>query len=97
MMTQCCLTACRDRSLRCHNLHPGPPQARETATGLAIGIPVAIFSVRHVKSQPNEITRVNLPVMVIALGVLAHAAAIAGMIPARCAASIDPVRGLRIN
>jgi macrolide transport system ATP-binding/permease protein len=96
-MTQCCLSACRVRSLRCHNLHSGPPQARETATGLAIGIPVAIFSVHHVKSQPNEVTRVNLPVMVIALGELAHAGAIAGMIPARSAASIDPVRALRMD
>jgi len=65
--------------------------------GLAIGIPVAIFCVRYVKSQLYEITSVNVPVMAIAIGVLLLAAAIAGIIPARRAASIDPVRALRID
>jgi macrolide transport system ATP-binding/permease protein len=65
--------------------------------GLAIGIPVAIFCVRYVKSQLYEITSVNVPVMAIAIGVLLLAAAVAGIIPARRAASIDPVRALRID
>ena len=65
--------------------------------GLAIGIPVAIFCVRYVKSQLYEITSVNVPVMIIAIGVLVLTAAIAGIIPARRAASIDPVRALRIE
>jgi ABC-type antimicrobial peptide transport system permease subunit len=69
----------------------------QTAAGLAIGIPVAIFCVRYVKSQLYEITSVNVPVMVIAIGVLVLAAAIAGFVPARRAASIDPVRALRID
>jgi predicted permease len=69
----------------------------QTAAGLAIGIPVAIFCVRYVKSQLFEITGVNVPVMTIAIGVLVLAAAIAGIIPARRAASIDPVRALRIE
>src|SRR5579859_6507686 len=69
----------------------------QAVTGLAIGIPVAIFCVRYVKSQLYEITNVNVPVMAIAIGVLALAAAIAGIIPARRAASIDPVRALRIE
>jgi macrolide transport system ATP-binding/permease protein len=69
----------------------------QAVTGLAIGIPVAIFCVRFVKSQLFEITSVNVPVMAIAIGVLALAAAIAGIIPARRAASIDPVRALRIE
>jgi macrolide transport system ATP-binding/permease protein len=69
----------------------------QAITGLVIGIPVAIFCVRYVKSQLYEITSVSMPVMAIAVGVLALAAAIAGIIPARRAASIDPVKALRIE
>jgi predicted permease len=69
----------------------------QAVAGLAIGIPVAIFCVRYVKSQLYEITRVNVPVMTISIGVLVLAAAISGIIPARRAASIDPVRALRIE
>ena len=65
--------------------------------GLAIGIPVAIFCVRYVKSQLYEITSVNTSVMAGAIGVLALAACIAGIIPARRAASINPVQALRIE
>jgi macrolide transport system ATP-binding/permease protein len=58
---------------------------------------VAIFCVRYVKSQLYETTSVNVPVMTMAVGVLLLTAAIAGLIPARRAASIDPVRALRIE
>jgi predicted permease len=65
--------------------------------GLAIGTPVAIFCVRYVKSQLFEITSVNTTVMAGAIVVLALAACIAGMIPARRAASINPVQALRVE
>jgi len=69
----------------------------QAVTGLAIGIPVAIFCVRYVKSQLYEITSVNVTVMAIAIGVLGLAAAIAGIIPARRAASIDPYEPCALN
>jgi ABC-type antimicrobial peptide transport system permease subunit len=69
----------------------------QAAIGLAIGIPVAIFCVRYVKSQLYEITSVNPQVMAGAILVLSAAAAVAGLLPARRAASIDPVQALRIE
>jgi predicted permease len=69
----------------------------QAVVGLAIGIPVAIFCVRYVKSQLYEITSMNVPVLIVSVAVLVLAAAIAGIIPARRAASIDPVRALRIE
>jgi len=65
--------------------------------GLAIGIPVAMFCVRYVKSQLFDVTTVSVLLMAIAIGVLVLAAAISGIIPAQRAASIDPVRALRIE
>jgi ABC-type antimicrobial peptide transport system permease subunit len=49
------------------------------------------------KSQLYDVTTVNIPIMIVAIGVLVFAAAIAGIIPAQHAASIDPVRALRIE
>jgi ABC-type lipoprotein release transport system permease subunit len=53
--------------------------------------------VRFVKAQLYEITSVNFILLAAAVGTLAVAAAIAGIIPARRAASIDPVRALRME
>jgi macrolide transport system ATP-binding/permease protein len=69
----------------------------QAVIGLAIGVPIAILCVRYVKSQLYEITRVNTGVMVGAICVLTVAAAIAGLIPARRAASINPVKALRVE
>ena len=67
----------------------------QALVGLAIGAPVAMLCVRFVKSQLYEITSVNLTVMAGAVVTLGVAAAIASIIPAKRAASIDPVRALR--
>jgi macrolide transport system ATP-binding/permease protein len=67
----------------------------QTVLGLAIGIPIALLSVRFVKSQLYEITSADSQVMLVAIATLAIAACVAGFIPARRAASIDPVKALR--
>ena len=73
------------------------PAMLQAFAGLAVGIPVAIFCVRYVKSQLYDITTVNVPVMAISIAVLALAATVAGLIPAQRAASTDPVKALRVE
>jgi macrolide transport system ATP-binding/permease protein len=65
--------------------------------GLIVGVPVAMLCVRYVKAQLYEIASVDLGVMAVAIVVLVVAACIAGMIPARRAASINPVQALRVE
>ena len=69
----------------------------QTLLGLAIGIPVALVCVRFVKAQLYEITNADANVMAVAIVTLAVAACIAGLIPARRAASIDPMQALRVE
>jgi macrolide transport system ATP-binding/permease protein len=63
--------------------------------GLAIGIPIALVCVRFVKSQLYEITGADPNIVLGAIAVVTAAACIAGIIPARRAASIDPMQALR--
>jgi macrolide transport system ATP-binding/permease protein len=70
---------------------------QQALLGLLIGAPVAMFCVRYIKSQLYGITSVNFTVMVAAAATLAVSAAIAGIIPARRAASINPVEALRVG
>jgi ABC-type antimicrobial peptide transport system permease subunit len=67
----------------------------QTALGLVIGIPVAVLCVRFVKAELYEITSADPAVLTGAVAALAVAAFIAGIVPARRAASIDPARALR--
>jgi macrolide transport system ATP-binding/permease protein len=69
----------------------------QTALGLAIGVPVAMACVRFVKAQLYEIASVNAEVMAFATLTLAAAACIAAIVPARRAASIDPVQAHRME
>jgi predicted permease len=69
--------------------------ALQVGTGLALGVPVAMLSVRFVKSQLYEITSAGAGVMIFATITLAVAACIASIIPARRAASIEPMQALR--
>lgn len=63
--------------------------------GLAIGLPVALLCVRFVKTQLYEVTGVDVSVMMTAILALAMASSLAGLIPARRAASTDPAQTLR--
>jgi predicted permease len=68
----------------------------QAAIGLAvIGIPVAWFCVRYIESQLYESKGMSLAVLGIATLTLATAAAAAGLIPARRAASTNPSQALR--
>jgi len=63
--------------------------------GIAIGIPVAYALSRYVESQLYGVKPTDLATGLSALAVLASVAALSGFVPARRAASIDPLRALR--
>ena len=63
--------------------------------GLAIGVPVAYYGVTLVRSQLYELKTVSGGALAMAVGTLLAAACVAGLIPARRAASVDPARALR--
>jgi macrolide transport system ATP-binding/permease protein len=67
----------------------------QTAIGLAMGVPVAFYEVTLVKPQLYEMSTVSGGALAVAVGTLLAAACIAGSIPARRAASIDPAQALR--
>jgi ABC-type antimicrobial peptide transport system permease subunit len=67
----------------------------QTLLGLAIGVPIAYYCVRFVKSQLYEMDSVSASAMAVAVVTLLTAAFLAGLIPARRAASIEPAQALR--
>ncbi len=67
----------------------------QAAIGLAIGVPVALLSARLLKSQLYGVEGGDAFVLTGAVLTLVLAAALAGLIPARRAASIDPMTALR--
>jgi predicted permease len=67
----------------------------QAAIGLAIGLPVALLSVRFVQTQLYAVEGHDPVVLAIATLALAISALIAGLIPARRAASTDPMQALR--
>ncbi len=71
--------------------------ALQSLIGLALGVPVALLCVRFVKSQLYEITSVSPLVLAAAIGTLGLAACVAAILPARRAATINPVTALRIE
>jgi predicted permease len=63
--------------------------------GLGIGLAVAMLCVRGIESQLYEMKGVDAEVLAGALVTLIVAALLAGLLPARRAASIEPARALR--
>ena len=68
---------------------------RQVALGLAIGIPLALLSGWLISSQLFEVKGHDPLALGLAAVLLAACALIAGLVPARRAASIDPMQALR--
>jgi macrolide transport system ATP-binding/permease protein len=69
----------------------------QAGIGLAIGIPIALLCARFVKSQLYNVSGQDGWVIAGAVVALAVSACVAGLIPARRAASTDPMRALRVE
>jgi macrolide transport system ATP-binding/permease protein len=67
----------------------------QVVLGLAIGVPAALACARLIESQLYEVKGMDFGVLTAAILTLILASALAGLIPARRAASIDPVQALR--
>jgi predicted permease len=67
----------------------------QVAIGLAIGVPIAILCGRYLAHQLYEVARFDPFVLGGATLVLSFCALIAGLVPARRAASIEPTEALR--
>ncbi|WP_213804282.1 ABC transporter permease [Granulicella sp. dw_53] len=67
----------------------------QAGLGLAIGIPVALLCARFVKSRLYGVESHDLSILTFAIFTLAVSACVAGWIPARRAASTDPMNALR--
>jgi macrolide transport system ATP-binding/permease protein len=67
----------------------------QAGLGLVVGIPIALVCVRFVKSQLYNVGGNDLVVMGGAVVALLVSASVAGIIPARRAAGIDPMVALR--
>ena len=67
----------------------------QAGVGLAIGLPIALLCVRLLKSQLYGAAGQDLGVLAGATAVLLVATCVAGLVPARRAATVDPAKALR--
>ena len=65
--------------------------------GIALGVPAALVAGHYMSSQLYEVHGYDPLSLAAAVAVLGVCAAIAGFIPARRAASVDPMKALRIE
>ena len=63
--------------------------------GLAIGVPSAFLLSKYVSSQLFGVQAADAWTAAVALSILVFVAAVAGLIPARRASTIDPIKALR--
>jgi len=62
---------------------------------IAVTIPISIMATRALRSQLFNVSSTDANVYAIAITVVVFVAALAGLIPARRAASVDPIEALR--
>jgi len=67
----------------------------QVALGLGLGIPVALMGAHMIANQLYLVRSYDLRSLLVGVLLLSGAAAVAGFIPARRAASIDPMQALR--
>ncbi|HEV2118384.1 MAG TPA: FtsX-like permease family protein, partial [Terriglobales bacterium] len=67
----------------------------QVLVGLVIGLPIALAGGRALSSQLFGVKGYDIAVLAAAVVILAMCAAVAGLVPARRAASIDPMQALR--
>jgi ABC-type lipoprotein release transport system permease subunit len=68
---------------------------RQVALGLALGIPIALVGAHYMADQLYVVKSYDPLSLIIAAVVLMAAAMLAGFVPARRAASVDPMQALR--
>ena len=62
---------------------------------IAVTIPISIVATRALRSQLFHVSSTDVMVYAVAITIVVFVAALAGLIPARRAASVDPMRALR--
>ena len=69
----------------------------QLAIGIAIGVPAAMVAGRVLQAQLFRVGAHDPMVIAGAVGLLGVAAILASLLPARRAATMDPVRALRVE
>jgi putative ABC transport system permease protein len=62
---------------------------------IAVTIPISIVATQAVRSQLFQVSSMDVRIYAAAIAIIALVAALAGLMPARKAASVDPARALR--
>jgi predicted permease len=63
--------------------------------GIGVGVPLALFAVRPLKAMLYKMSPLDPVSLALALGIMVLVSAIAALVPARRAASVDPMQALR--